>query len=453
MIITQRRVILSKTFEGGVLLPSNKYLTKNIPIDAISLPSKVIIPFTFYGGKECKPIVKEGDEVYTGQVLCEPQEHISAFIHSSISGVIKKIGEFPHPIFKKSYGALIESDGKDSKGYNGGERNWQNLSKEEILNIIKEAGVVGLGGAGFPTHAKLRIQDKKQVDAFLINLIECEPYITVDERLAIERFSEILSGINILLKVLEAKKAYLAVADGKKELIEHLKVNTSTNENIEVIVLKRKYPQGEEKQLVKAALGRIIPKGKLPCDVGVVVDNLQTVFAVFEAVCCMKPFYERVITVTGQAIKQPKNLLVRIGTRLQDVIDYCGGLQANKLRVIFGGPMMGIAQDNLDMPITKEISAVIFIPFNKNDELNESSCIRCGACIDVCPMGLLPLEMNKIIKIKKWDELEAYNISECMLCGACAYACPAQIPLVARMALGKKALINIKKVKLKKDGR
>lgn len=443
---------MSKTFSGGVFLPNNKYLTENATIEIAPLPDNIIIPFVFYGDKECESIVKEGDRVCTGEVLCKPQEHISAFIHSSISGIVKKIGEFPHPVYKKCHGVLIESDGKDTKGYEETERNWKNLSKEEILKIIKEAGVVGLGGAGFPTHAKLRIQDKKQVDSFLINLIECEPYITVDHCLALEKFDEISVGIEVLLNILEAQKAYLAVTDDRKELIKYLKIRTRTIKNIEIIILKHKYPQGEEKQLVKAALGRVVPKGKLPCDVGVVIDNLQTVYAVFEAVCRKKPFYEKVITVSGQAIKQPKNLLVRVGTMLQDIIDCCGGIEDKELKVIFGGPMMGIAQDNLDMPIIKETSAVLFMPYNKRNELTEASCIRCGACVDVCPRGLLPLEMNKIIKKKKWNELEALNISECMLCGACAYVCPANIPLSTRMALGKKALANIKKVKLKKDG-
>ncbi len=443
---------MSKTFKGGIFLPENKHLSETLPIEIISLPNRVIIPLAFYGGKKCEPNIKEGDRVSTGQVLCEPQEHISTFIHSSISGVVSKIGEFPHPVLKKSYGVLIESDGKDLKGFEEGERNWQSLSGEEIIKIIKEAGVVGLGGAGFPTHAKLRIQDKKQVDAFLINLIECEPYLTVDYRLALERFDEILSGINILLKVLRAEKAYLAVAADKKELIEHLSVKTRESKNVEIITLKHKYPQGEESQLIKAALGRIIPKGKLPCDVGVVVDNVQTVYAVFEAVCRKKPFYERVITVTGRGIKEPKNLLVRIGTRLQDIINYCGGFQADKLRIIYGGPMMGVAQDNLDMPITKETSGIICLPFNKKEEIKESACLRCGRCVDVCPRNLLPLEMNRLIKNKKWDELEAYNISECMLCGACNYICPANIPLAARMALGKRALTSIKKVRSRKNG-
>lgn len=442
---------MSKTFKGGTFLPENKYLSENLPIEIPSLPSKVIIPFTFYGGKKCEPEIHEGQEVKTGEILCRPQEHVSAFIHSSISGTVKKIGEFPHPVQKKSYGVLIESNGKDILAYEPKKLDWQAFTKEEILKRIKENGIVGLGGAGFPTHAKLRIQDKKEVDSFLVNLIECEPYLTVDYRIALEKFDEVLLGLEVMFKVLEAKKAYFAVASDKRVLIEHLKQKTAVNAKIEVIPLKHKYPQGEEKQLVRAALNRIIPKGKLPCDVGVVVDNLQTVHAVYEAVCCAKPFYERVITVTGEAINQPKNLLVRLGTRLEDIINYCGGIKVDKVQAIFGGPMMGIAQDNLDMPITKGTSGIIFMPFNKRNERKESPCIRCGKCVDVCPRGLLPLEMNKLIKSKKWNVLDDYYISECMLCGACAYVCPANIPLATRMALGKKAAVSIKRAGANKN--
>jgi electron transport complex protein RnfC len=441
---------LLKTFKGGIYLRGNKDLTKDLPIEKVALPSEVIIPLVTYGGKECEPLIKEGEQIKIGQVVSAPKEHISSYIHSSISGKVEKIGEFPHPVFKTAKGVLVRSDGSASMAYEPAKRNWTNFDKDKILSIVKQAGVVGLGGAEFPTHAKLRIQDKKPVDTFLINLIECEPYLTVDTRIAFEKLDEVLMGVELMLNILDAQQVCIAIADDKPQLIKHIREKIKNNPRVSLCVLKHKYPQGEEKQLVKAALGRIIPKGKLPCDVGVVVDNIQTVYAVYEAVVWGKPFYERVITVTGEAINKPKNLLVPLGIKLQDIIDYCGGLKLNKVQAVFGGPMMGRAQDNLDVPIIKGTSGVIFMPYEEKLDLKETDCIRCGRCLNVCPRGLMPLELNKLIKAKRWQELDKYYLSECMLCGACSFVCPAGIPLTYRMALGKKAQHNIRKAQAKK---
>lgn len=440
-----------KTFKGGIYLKGNKNLTKDLPIEKIPLPLEVIIPLVTYGGKECEPLVKEGDKLEIGQVISAPKEHISSYIHCSIAGTVEKIGDFPHPVFKSSKGVLIRSDGSAARAsYESTKRNWKDFDKDRLLGIIKEAGVVGLGGAEFPTHAKLRIQYKKPVDTFLINLIECEPYLTVDTRIAFEKLDEVLIGIELMLHVLNAQQICIAIADDKPQLIKYIRKKLANNPKARLCVLKHKYPQGEEKQLVKAALNRVIPKGKLPCDVGVVVDNIQTVYAVYEAVILGKPFYERVITVTGEAINKPKNLLVPLGIKLKDIMEYCGGLKHDKVQAVFGGLMMGIAQESLDVPIIKGTSGIIFMPYKEELNIKETDCIRCGRCLNVCPRGLMPLELNKLIKAKRWQELDKYYLSECMLCGACSFACPAGIPLTYRMALGKKAQHNIRKAKAKK---
>ena len=433
-----------KTFAGGIRLPDFKSSTSNLTIEDSSLPQKVILPLLSYGVKSLNAQVMIGEEVKTGQLIATSNEFISAPIYASISGRITEITDLPHPDFGEAKSIVIESDGKDEKGYNLKERDYRSLSSDEIRKIIKDSGIVGLGGASFPTYVKFTIPEDKHIDSFIINLCECEPYLTVDYRIALEMPDEIFKGIEVVLKILNIESAYIAIEDNKQEAIDVLNEKAKAYPQVKVVVLRTKYPQGEEKQLIRAVLKRVVPKGKLPLDVGVVVDNVQTVLAIYEAVLFNKPLYERIITVTGEAIKEPKNLRVRIGTPLHHIIKECGGITSDEVEIIFGGPMMGTAVDNLEVPILAGTSGVLVLPKRKIDLQTESPCIRCGRCVEVCPMRLLPTEINKAVENKQWDFLDELNISECIECGSCAYICPSKIPLVKRIKEGKEVLTKRK---------
>ncbi len=433
-----------KTFTGGIRLAGHKEATANSSIEIPSLPEQVIVPLIQYGGRLCEPLVKTGERVKTGQLIGLSQDSLSVAAHSSISGKVARIGEFVHPDFEKARAILIESDGLDEKAWEAPEKDYQDLSREELLNRIRNAGVVGMGGASFPTHVKLNPPRNKKIDFFVVNMFECEPYITTDYRLAIEKCEEILSGVNIFLKILEIETAYIAIGADKKEALDILKEKAAKFERIKIAALKPKFPQGEEKCLIKAVLNKEVPRGKLPYEAGAIVCNPQTIITVYEAVCLGKPLYEKVITVTGKGIKKPGNLKVRIGTLLKDIIEYSGGVFEDEMEVIFGGPMMGRAQIDINVPVVKGTSGIVFLPAKSLDLSKESACIRCGRCVEVCPVRLLPLEINKLVKNKKWERLNAYYISECMLCGACAYVCPSKIPLVQRLKLGQKVTERLK---------
>ncbi len=429
-----------KTFKGGIHIPDYKSATCNLSIEATPLPKKVIIPIQGYGARTSELLVNVGDEVKTGQVIAKSKKFISSPIHASISGKVTKIDDFPHPELDEAKSILIESDGKDEKFYTTKKRNDKELSNEDIKQIIKDAGIVGMGGASFPTHVKFTIPEDKKVDSFIINLCECEPYLTADYRLALERPDEIFEGIEIAQKALGAEYAFIAIEDNKRKAFALLNKKAGSYPQIKVISLKTKYPQGEEKQLIGAVLNKIVPKGKSPFEVGVVVDNIQTVLAIYEAVCLNKPLYEKVITVTGEGIGKPKNLRVRVGALLKDIIEVCGGITCDEVEIIFGGPMMGVAVDNLEVPILKGTPGVLILPKERIDLQEELPCIRCGRCVDVCPVGLLPTELNKLVENKQWDALDELYISECMECGSCAYVCPSKIPLVQRIKKGKEIL-------------
>ncbi len=437
-----------KLFKGGLHLPEKKSLTTAKPIKKAKEPYKVIIPLLQHTGKICEPLVKIGDNVKLGQKIGDSNEFISAPVHSPIDGVVKGIEPKDHPSGIKVLSVIIESDSKESILPETKERDIDSLSSDEIIKIIREAGIVGLGGAAFPTAVKLSPPKDKKIDTFILNGAECEPYLTCDQRLMEERAEQIIIGMELMMKCLGVKKGFIGIENNKPDAIG--KINNALNSiledyNIKIVVLPTKYPQGAEKQLIKAILNRIVPMGGLPFDVGVVVNNVQTAYAVYEAVKLGIPLIKRVITISGDGIVAPQNLEVKIGTLIRDVIEWCGGFKGNPGKVILGGPMTGIAQHSLDVPIIKGTSGIIVLTeeeVKKSQLYHPGFCINCGRCIDTCPMGLLPNKIGILVANNRLDTTEEYHPLNCIECGLCSYVCPSRIQLLQYIKLAKNFLIK-----------
>lgn len=408
-------------------LAENKELTEHKPIEQLKASAKLFIPLSQHLGKICNSEVKEGDRVLLGQRIASVDAHVSSFVHSSVSGIVSTIGDYPHPVLGSCRAIVIDNDFKDE--FYPGVSNYakdkglvDKLTKEEIISLIKNAGIVGMGGATFPTHIKL--SPPKAVGILIINGAECEPYLTSDSRLMIEKTKEILYGIELVAKCLNVKDVYIAIEDNKPEAIEAFN-NAILNTPYAVRILKSQYPQGGEKQLIKNVLGKVVPSGKLPFDIGVVVQNVATCFAVYEAIYKNKPLYERVVTATGSCLANPKNLLVRIGTPLKELIETCGPLKKEPAKIIVGGPMMGFSQFTDTVPVIKSTGGVVLLD-KKEAKINEEQyCIRCGACVRECPMGLMPCLINLASEKSRWTEAKAHNAADCIECGLCNYVCPA----------------------------
>ena len=424
------------SFRGGVHPPYFKELTSGQPLGKASLPKKVVIPLSQHTGKPAKPIVKAGDEVKTGQLIGESDGFISLPVHSSLSGKVMDIKPWPHPSGHTMPSVIIESDGRDEWVSDlTAHEDYFRLSPEELREIVKNAGIAGLGGAAFPTHVKLTPPENCEIDTVILNGCECEPYLTCDHKLMLEYSREILEGLRIIMQTVDADRGILGVEANKTDAISLLARELRREPGIELAVLKVKYPQGAEKHLIDAVLKRRVPPGKLPLDVGVVVDNVGTALAIRQAVKRGIPLIERVVTVTGSGIKQPQNLWVRLGTLFADVISHCGGLLGNPEKIIAGGPMMGIAQYTLDVPLIKGTSGILIL--SEAEIFPEGDCIRCGKCIDVCPVNLMPTVIAQHVKQEDWVSTGRYSPFDCMECGACAYVCPAKIPLVQYIKWGK----------------
>ncbi len=432
-----------KTFRGGVHPATHKSKTINKPIKAVPIPKKIVMPLLQHTGGACSPIAKIGQHVKRGQVIATSDKFISSSIHSSISGTVKAIGINPHPILGNYNAITIESDGEDQLDKSVKAReNIDDLSADQIRAIIKEAGIVGLGGAAFPTHVKLNPPKEKPIDAVILNGAECEPYLTCDHQLMLEKPDEILKGLQIILKATSAANAYIGIESNKRDAA--LALDRSLR-NTKIVLLKTKYPQGAEKNLIKAMLNREVPPRGLPFDVGCIVSNVGTAYAIYEAIYNSKPLYERVLTVSGSAIREPANLRVRIGTPVRDLIDICGGLKVDTYKVISGGPMMGIAQPSLDAPIIKGTSGILFLSSFDVDEDVEQPCIRCARCVDICPMNMIPTDISRLIQKSRYEDAVSYNIEDCVECGACSYECPSKIPLLQWIRIGKNELAKSKR--------
>ena len=420
---------MAQTFKGGMHIEDNKACTEKIPIRKIDASPIHVYPLQQHIGAPLKETVKPGDKVKVGTVIADNKDAIvSVPLHSSISGIVKAVEPRYHPSGVKVTSVVIENDGLYEIDENIRPRDPYNMTSKEIISVIRNAGIVGMGGAGFPTHVKLSPPEDKKITHIIVNGAECEPYLTSDHRRMLETPEEIIDGLKIAMKALNLDHGYVGIETNKPDAIEIMSKNA--DESITIVPLKTKYPQGAEKQLIYAITKKQVPSGGLPADVGAIVMNIDTVTQISKAFRTGMPLIERIVTMSGDCIKNPGNLQVRIGMSFSDLIDACGGFCGDVKKLIMGGPMMGIAQFSTDIPVIKTTSGLIALSDDGNTYDENTPCIRCGKCIEHCPMHLMPLYLNKYIKAGKLDMAEKYNVMDCIECGICSYLCPGlQSPL------------------------
>lgn len=442
-----------RTFSMGGVHPDDNKLTASSAIEVFPLPKKAYISMSQHIGAPSLPVVNVGDVVRTGQLLAKPSGYVSAAIHSSVSGTVTAIGPYPDISGNMVNTITIEVDGDEwmpeidrSAEIKRGIVNTQ----EEILKKIADAGIVGLGGASFPTHIKLTPPPGKKAECLIINGAECEPYITSDYRLMLEHPEEILVGAEIIMRALDVSTCYIGIEDNKPAAIDIFSEKVKDYTGIQIIPLKKKYPQGGEKQLIDAIIGKRVPSKGLPIDVGAVVQNCATAYAVYEAVQKNKPLFEGIVTVTGRGLKEMKNILVRVGTPIDSILESAGGLPEGDVKVISGGPMMGKAISCLEAAIVKSSSSILVLSGAETRRQEESNCIRCGKCIEACPMGLEPYLLNKLARVRNMEQLEAEKIYDCIECGSCMFTCPANIPLLDYIRIAKADVMRIMRSRPKK---
>ncbi len=428
------------SFRGGVHPPHHKKNTQDLPIAAFAAPAKAIVPLVQHIGAPARPVVKIGDRVLIGQVVGEAGGFVSASVHAPISGKVTALSTCPHPLGRAVPCVEIENDGMEERvAFEPVSQPWRDAEPKELLGAVSVAGIVGMGGASFPTHVKLSPPAEKPIDTLIVNGAECEPYLTGDHRLMVEKTAQVLEGALIVKRILGAENAYVGIETNKPDAIAAvtaaIKQMGGTAE-ISVAKLRAKYPQGGEKQLINAVTGRQVPSGGLPMDCGCVVQNVGTCVAVREAVVEGKPLYERTLTVDGPAIGRPRNLLVRVGTPLREILDACQLDHGAARKIILGGPMMGLAQADPGMPVTKSTSGILALDTVTPAE-RCYECIWCGNCAKACPIHLVPSYFVKTIAAGKHEDAESWGIMDCMECGSCTYACPAKINIVHYVKLGK----------------
>ncbi|MDV7138199.1 electron transport complex subunit RsxC [Maribacter sp. TH_r10] len=435
-----------KTFsKGGIHPPENK-LTSSKNIKRLSAPKVVYVPIAQHIGIPAEIVVDRKDKVEIGQVIAKSGGFVSSNIHSPVAGTVTKLDMVIDSSGYKKQCIVIRTDAKNEANFQEVDyplKKEITLEPAEIVKRISDFGIVGLGGATFPSHVKLNVKEDKKMDRLIINGVECEPYLTADHRLMLEKGEEIVVGIKILMKALHVNKAVIGIEDNKHDAVELFKRLTADEKEIQVAALQVKYPQGGEKQLISAILNREVPKNGLPMDVGVVVNNVGTVFAIYEAIQHNKPLIERVVTVTGKKLDNPSNFWVKIGTPIKDLIEEVGGMPEGTRKIINGGPMMGKAIKNTDVPVTKGTSGILIVNEDEACRGEVKNCIRCGECVNVCPMGLEPHLLMNLTEKGMYEKAAQEDIMTCIECGSCSYVCPSNRPLLDYIRFGKNITKNL----------
>lgn len=434
--------------KGGIHPPENKHYSESVPVAAAPLPETFVVPLSQHLGSPSEAVVEVGAKVAYGELLAKSSGFISANIHSPCSGEVKEFTDIFLPHGGRAKAVVIESDGSDAPEYpeNDG---WKSMDARAIADLIAAKGIVGMGGATFPAHVKFSLPKGYSAEYLVINGVECEPYLTADHRLMLENTAQIFKGLEILYKVLEPKEIRIGIEKNKPDAIKRMQeFAAGASIPVKVYPLKVKYPQGDEKQLLKAVIDREVPSGALPLEVGAVVANVGTVNAVYEAVACGKPLYERNITVSGAGIRKPVNLKARVGTPIRMLIEAAGGSLDETVKLVVGGPMMGFAIFDPETPVTKGTSGILALTEKELRSGRQTNCISCGRCIAACPMGLNPTRIFKFLDHQEYDEALAAGLMDCKECGCCGYSCPAHIPLVQGMKGGK---YELRRRKARKD--
>ena len=427
-------------YYGGVHPSERKEATEHLKLQQFPDPETVVIPLSMHAGAPANPVVQVGDTVKVGQKIGEAAGFISSPVHSSVSGTVTAIENHGHATRGECLSVVIQSDGKNTLHESvQPNKDLDSLTPDEIVEIVKEAGIVGMGGAGFPTSVKLK--PAKPVDTILLNGCECEPLLTADHRVLLEFADDVIFGLKAIIKAVGAEKGLIVIEDNKPDAIELMKEKAADCSDIDVVVAKTKYPQGAEKMLIKRVMGRQVPRGGLPADVGCVVSNISTTKAIADAIQKGMPLVERVVTVTGEHVKNPGNFLVKIGTNTKDLLDYCGGETGEDITVKAGGPMMGFVLSDVNVPIMKGSNGIIAVD---TDYTKEQPCIKCGRCMDVCPMELSPLYFAKFADEENWQGMKDKNVMDCIECRCCEYICSSKIPLVTKIKAGKNAVRGMK---------
>ncbi|MDD7433866.1 MAG: electron transport complex subunit RsxC [Peptoniphilaceae bacterium] len=435
------------TFRGGTHMKDYKSLSSGAEIVAMPAPEKVLLTVSQHIGAPAKVLVSKGDHVNLGQKIAEAGGFVSAPVHASVSGEVTGIVEYLTAFGTKVPAIEICSDGLDTPGYETVDRSNEELSAEQILSYIKDAGIVGMGGAGFPTHVKLTTSEDAPIDTIIINGAECEPYLTCDD-LTMRTYPEkVVEGLKLIMKATGAKKGYIAIENNKPKAIDAIEKAIGSTENIDLAVLKTKYPQGDEKRIISAVTGRKVATSMLPKDVGCIVDNVGTACAIVDAVYYGKPLYERVVTVTGHAVNKPSNVIARLGSTIRDIVEFTGGYASQPGKILFGGPMMGLAQYSDEVVIDKRNNGILVLTEREAMPQKVDPCIRCGRCVEVCPSNLEPLFLAMASKSGDWETAQSYYADQCTECGLCSYICPAKRPLTELIRFAKKNVIAMKKNK------
>ena len=437
---------LWSTFRHGVHPPDHKALTAGLPIRRLDFPEEIVLPLRQHTGKPARPVVREGDRVERGDTIAEADGHMSVPVHASAAGRVTAIGLWPNPDGTHATAVRIAVERYSPQALRPRIiPEWQGLSREKLIAAVKDAGVVGLGGAAFPAHVKLAPPPEFPIDTLVVNGCECEPYLTTDHRTMVEYPERVQLGIRIMLKCLGAKRAVVGIERNKPDAAAAIRATLPVDLDVSVLELRVKYPQGAEKMLIKAVLGREVPSGRLPMNVGVVVQNVASLATIAEVFETGLPLIERIVTVTGRGIREPANLIVPVGTKLRDLLDACGGLTPDAREILFGGPMMGIAQADLDVPITKGITGVIVLAEEECKTQASWACVHCGHCLDACPVFLNPQSLGALARAGRYEEMEANHLVDCMVCGSCSYVCPSNIPL-SQLFVAAKAQVRRLKV-------